>query len=1238
MDDWYLKRLGHHNLKTNLNISLGKQKTLTIGKKEGGTVDIVCDGKFVSLKHCILKFINNSWTIEDLESKHGVYLNGNKIVPNTQTILSERDVIGVGAIEAAEPANFVFNVLKNTVKDKKGTSKKSGDLAVVEVGIPSVSEAHMTPKRNDDANINLAMSNPKPSRPSLDNAKLKLDCKAVVKLAQPKLKSKNIASPHAKKSLSGLKSKGKELKKGERSVCKVLKSVLVTPISEAQIKNLAEDTDDCAIIWSSGEKETVSVPTHFKQEPLESPVQKLAEDQPFRLKRKFGIDSLPDNECKKPRSESDSTHSRANVVSVNEAITSGKSNDEIIPQPLLGNPLTRNRRSPVQPKTPYYPVDKRALTNDLLHRVLRWSFDWIEEQKRHENKDEPPPLLDALQVTNSKSLPKLSLLPVVSDYATLEDYCSIFTPLMLHEVWAGLCKDVHTSKLKTLETLIYSKTISDDFALLQCEALSPTRIFEMELVSLTVASPQKPPVEIFAVAEQVRYWWKRERGEIDPRLLAICQRPNIPITSFNLRIKMYHVLPQLNQVFTVTKITRLKTAMKQFILNAELARSPLCNAIIQPSDHVDAFKLETVNQENHTVLNASQFKAVESIAQTVVYSSDKQPKISLVHGPPGTGKSRVTVEMILRMMSLYHKKTGKQPRILVCAPSNHAIDELATRLMDARDWGSRIVRIGVSESMRPEVRNISLDNLTRKIQQDAPTTRISPESRKLGMLSRELNFLQQKKDNLVAAIRLATELELLDEARMHDRKLQQLVVQIDQVGRCRQECYENHVNYFHTEKERFETRRSLLFNAQIICSTINSCRSEEMENLFLEETPDNRFLCCIIDEASQCTEPESLTPLAFGISKLVLIGDPDQLPATVMSTFAQKKRFDQSLFNRLHASRLLVNQESEGVIMLNTQYRMASSICEWPSRYFYGGKIVTAEGLKRNGPCYDYRVLDVTDGIEQLEEQSFKNEKEAVVVANIVKLILNSPLTVGKSVGVITFYQSQKKCISEKLREVGCRASKIDLNTVDSFQGRETDIVVISCVRAQQLKKLDSIGFIRSLQWMNVAMTRAKESLILCGHFETLQKNETCQDLINNARSRNLAHVVSSNSSSYDICPMIMRPPYSPVQQQRMVSTFSQEHGMNTTWTLKCLEETEWDLLRATFSFTKFKAESKIPPEAFITQQQLQKVDCFSFESSMNMFWSLKCLKENDWDYDRAAFNFAKFKASNEIPPEAFLK
>jgi hypothetical protein len=75
---------------------------------------------------------------------------------------------------------------------------------------------------------------------------------------------------------------------------------------------------------------------------------------------------------------------------------------------------------------------------------------------------------------------------------------------------------------------------------------------------------------------------------------------------------------------------------------------------------------------------------------------------------------------------------------------------------------------------------------------------------------------------------------------------------------------------------------------------------------------------------------------------------------------AAKNRFDQSLFNRFYSNRMITNRENEeGVMMLNTQYRMAPSICEWPSKYFYGGKLVTAEGLIRNGPCYEYRFVFV---------------------------------------------------------------------------------------------------------------------------------------------------------------------------------------------------------------------------------------------------------------------------------------
>ncbi len=95
------------------------------------------------------------------------------------------------------------------------------------------------------------------------------------------------------------------------------------------------------------------------------------------------------------------------------------------------------------------------------------------------------------------------------------------------------------------------------------------------------------------------------------------------------------------------------------------------------------------------------------------------------------------------------------------------------------------------------------------------------------------------------------------------------------------------------------------------------------------------------------------------------------------------------------------------------------------------------------------------------------------------------------------------------------------MNTVDSFQGREKDIVIVSCVRARETG--GDIGFVNSLQRMNVALTRAKESLIVCGHFQTLQVNEAWNDLVNNARNRDVAHVVTSDYTVTNLQPLLMR-------------------------------------------------------------------------------------------------------------------
>ncbi|KAK4022260.1 hypothetical protein OUZ56_007739 [Daphnia magna] len=796
---------------------------------------------------------------------------------------------------------------------------------------------------------------------------------------------------------------------------------------------------------------------------------------------------------------------------------------------------------PLPSRTPFLPIDHTALTHDILYRICCWNYNWIAQQKlqQQQKNDEPPPLLAAANRENSQSLPALSLLPVVSAYDSLEAYCTIFQSLMFHETWAILCKDMESSPSTPIRVLVCSKPKScNGFAILQCEALAATRINDKDLVAITVPiAPQKPPAKYFCVVDQlvIRNWRKEDT---DPRLLESCKRPSDTYMrmSFVLLVKFSNVPKELDKIYTITKITRLSTVLKQFILNADLSRSPLCDVILHPSDFSDAFKLDTVDIEGkNDLLNPVQYKAVESITKTIVCASDREPKVALLQGPPGTGKSHVIVELISRMLYIHYEKTNKYPRILVCAPSNNAVDEIAARLMrvrDARKSNYHIVRVGVTTSMHPSVAKISLEELIKKHQQRIMETKESPESCKLRTLTEERRLLRKNKTCLIASIDAANKNGQSDEARMYARKLEQLEGQIEGVDRSLHECRKNHYNYFNTERMRSAFKKDVISGSQVIFSTLNSCRSRDMENLFVQNRRGTAFLCCIIDEASQCTEPESLTPLAFGISKLVLIGDPDQLPATVTSQYAARNRFDQSLFNRFYSSRSSTNSEDEeGVLMLDTQYRMAPSICEWPSKYFYGGKLVTAENLPRTGPCYEYRALNVIDGQEILEDQSYKNEREALLLAKVVLLILNSPSARGKSVGVITFYRSQQQCILKKIQEEASHLQcareieRVEVNTVDSFQGREKDIVIVSCVRAREPRNLaGDIGFVSSLQRLNVALTRAKESLVVCGHFQTLQMNETWRDLINNAQGREVAHVVTSDYTSANLSPLVMRP------------------------------------------------------------------------------------------------------------------
>jgi senataxin len=289
------------------------------------------------------------------------------------------------------------------------------------------------------------------------------------------------------------------------------------------------------------------------------------------------------------------------------------------------------------------------------------------------------------------------------------------------------------------------------------------------------------------------------------------------------------------------------------------------------------------------------------------------------------------------------------------------------------------------------------------------------------------------------------------------------------------------------ERKRRQLRQHYFAHADIISTTLSSSMSRVMQNFFCGDAAGvtfgqreglRPFSICIVDEASQCVEPEALIPLKLGFSKLVLVGDPEQLPATVLSLEAKQKSFAESLFKRLFKQ--LETVEPSPVLRLTDQYRMHPEIAQWPNAYFYGGML-------KNGPqnrssfLKPYLLLDLESGYERQSRGEVSNEVEARFISKMAVKIKEQMAASGQnlSIAIITFYSSQQRLIRAQLRRDGLEM-EVHVHSVDSFQGSEADVVIISCVRTN----MSSIGFTKEAERFNVALTRAKFSLLVVGNFD----------------------------------------------------------------------------------------------------------------------------------------------------------
>ncbi|KAI9252807.1 P-loop containing nucleoside triphosphate hydrolase protein [Phascolomyces articulosus] len=423
-------------------------------------------------------------------------------------------------------------------------------------------------------------------------------------------------------------------------------------------------------------------------------------------------------------------------------------------------------------------------------------------------------------------------------------------------------------------------------------------------------------------------------------------------------------------------------------------------------------------------------------------------ELALVHGPPGTGKTYTLVE-IIRQLAVVQKK-----KVLVCGPSNISVDNLVERLAKHK---MNLVRVGHPARILPTVLEHSLDIITRTCDSGKIVADVRRE------MDDTLNKISKCKRRAERRELYGLLKDLRKDYRARERKV------LDEV----------------------------MMGAEVLISTLNGCGSKSMLK--------HEFDVVIIDEATQALEAECWIALLKG-KKAILAGDHLQLPPTVKTPISLNKKKPKGMSTDTDLSttlfdRLLSMYKSKNIKrMLVVQYRMHQKIMEFSSKELYGNQLVAdasvAEHLLADMPDVTASentevpvvMMDTSDtgvGHEIVDdardngEQSRANELEVELAVNHIQQLLDDGL-LQEHIGVITPYAFQVTHLIRAIRE---QWPAIEVGTVDGFQGREKEAIILSLVRSNDEGE---IGFLAEKRRLNVAMTRPKRHLCVICDSETL--------------------------------------------------------------------------------------------------------------------------------------------------------
>ncbi|MEO8470839.1 MAG: AAA domain-containing protein [Chryseolinea sp.] len=441
-------------------------------------------------------------------------------------------------------------------------------------------------------------------------------------------------------------------------------------------------------------------------------------------------------------------------------------------------------------------------------------------------------------------------------------------------------------------------------------------------------------------------------------------------------------------------------------------------------------------------LNTSQ----QSALMKVLEAED----IGLIHGPPGTGKTTTLVQAIKRTIT-------DERQVLVCAPSNAAVDLLVDKLSEQ---GLNVLRIGHPARVTEQTLSKTLD---AKIAEHASF--------------QELKALRKKMEQAKSKA-----YKFKREFGYQERQERKMLLQESKALKADADMLE------------FYIINDLLQQTEAVCATLVGSSHPVLRG--------RKFSTVFIDEAAQSLEAACWIPMLKS-KRVIFAGDHQQLPPTIKSKEAAKMGLSKTLFE------LMIQRQPKAAALLKVQYRMHEDIMKFSSSYFYHDELVAdasvkSELLMPNQPPIEFIDTAGCGFIEKQDAETLSrfNEDEAYLLVKRIELLIGDigcDLWIEKklTIGIITPYRAQVDFIQKiaKSSEMISSLQKlVSINTVDAFQGQERDVIAISFVRSNEKSE---VGFLGDIRRTNVAMTRARKKLIMIGDSATLGAHEFYNELLN---------------------------------------------------------------------------------------------------------------------------------------------